>query len=466
MFNPYVIPICFNFISWIRENLLEPLIQLVANVFLEIFIAAFKAILNAIIMQLCVLLYYIYIALLKILDMLQDIFELISGTNPVYYTYSANGVSENRSGYLTEILMKIPTLKNAFMMVWGLSIVLCIMFTVAAVVRSIGTVSGGGQSINDILKNLANCFVLFCAIQVITFGTAALSNVVTASVQKSINYAMNNDDARFSNYLFAATAMNARKPEGSSDTTNFISHMLGGGSYDGDWDDSILQDYVKGVKSYTNDTEVAKYFSIYKIDYISGAIVLIFILKFMFGASFVYIQRIVTVVVGFVIAPFFVAFAPLDGGERFKRWQDFYIGACFSSVGIILAVNIYLMLLPIFLTNGLIDTSVSTLDYFIKIYGVAMLSMALENCTMVFNRILSDSMIPTPGGAYEEITSLAKSLIPKFGGDGDGQGGGQGGSQGSGNGNGNQGGDSQGTGGDSQASGGGEQSGGESSETS
>ncbi|MCD7854600.1 MAG: hypothetical protein LUG66_03175 [Clostridiales bacterium] len=463
MFNPYIIPICFNFITWIRENLFEPLIELVANIFVTIFIEAFKVLLNLILLKFCALLYAVYVVLLKFLDMLQDIFDLISGTNEIYYAYTSNGVTERGSGYITEILMKIPSVQNAFLMVWGISIVLCVIFAVAAIIRSMGNLSGNCPSVNEVLKSLANTLVLFCSIQVITFGTLALANLVTSATQKAINYAMTDDDsdARFSNYLFAATAMNARRTTSSSDddSTTFIDVLLGNAEYNGDWDtDDTLQEYVRGEKSYTSDVDVAKDFMIYKIDYVSGAIVLVFVLKFMVGASFVYIERIVSVIVGFVTAPFFVALTPLDGGDRFNRWKDYYIGNCFSAIGVILAVRIYLMLLPIFLANDFIDTGVDMLNYFVKVYGIVMLSIALQECTGVFNKILSDAVNMTPGGAFRQAADLVKAVMPEGNKGGDGQG--QGGSGQS------QGGGGQGQGGSGQSQGeqgssdGGEQSGG------
>ncbi len=457
MFNPYIIPICFNFITWIRENFFEPLIQLVADVFVTIFVAALKVVLNLILLKACAFLYAIYVVLLKILDMFQDIFEMVSGVNPVYYVYSQNGVTEKGSGYLTEILMKIPSIQKAFFLIWCLSIVLCVIFTVAAIIRSIGNLSGNGPSVNEVLKSMANTLVLFCAIQVITFGTVALSNIVTSTTQKAVGYAMNNDKARFSNYLFAATAMNARRTTGTSkeeSSKTFIDVLLGNVEYTGNWDtDEQLQKYVSGELSYTSDIDVVRDFMIYRIDYISGAIVLVCILKFMVGAAFVYVQRIVNIVVGFVTAPFFVAVTPLDGGERFNRWKDFYIGSCFSTIGVIVAVRVYLMLLPIFLSNTLIDTKMEILNYFIRVYGVAMLSIALENCTGVFNRVLSDAMILTPGGAFREVADLARAILPQGGGNGQDGGNGQGNGQGGGD---NSGGNGEG----GQSEGGGDGSGG------
>ncbi|MCD8091181.1 MAG: hypothetical protein LUD81_11290 [Clostridiales bacterium] len=426
---PYIIPMCFNFIEWVRDNLFEPLIEVIVNIFLEIYIKYVNFILNLMLSLLVSFFYGVFVAVLKLVDMFQNIFSMISGTGTVYYSYTVNGTVQSGNGYLTSVLMQIPVIKSAFIKVWGISVVLCFIFVIAAILRSIVNLKGDGPSLNEIIKSTASTFVLFFAIQVIAFGTAAVSNVVITGTQKAMNYSLgNSEDTSLANYIFAVSAINAGKTGDSElDSQTFIDQMLGASGYSGDW--TAVEDYASGAKSYTDYNQVTEDLLITKIDYISGFIIIIFVLKYMLGAALAFVQRIVMIIVGFITAPFFVAMVPLDGGERFRRWQQLYIGTCFSSIGIILSVNVYLLLLPAFVSNGFVDTSVDILDYFIKAYSVVILSMGFERCTDVVNRIIDDSMLISPHMAIQGTMNAFMGIIPHGGG---GAGGGGGGSSGGG----------------------------------
>lgn len=409
MYLGYIIPIGFNFIQWVRENIFEPMISFIGKIFVDIFIKFLDKIIAIILEKVAVLLYGLYVALLKIIDILQDIFTALSGTNYVSYTYSAGGKSYSGTGYLTEMLLEMPVVKDIFIKVWILSIVLCFLFLIAAVLRSLANLSGDGQSMNDILKQAANTFVLFFAVQLIAFGTLALSNVIISSTQKSMNYALGSSaDIRMSNCIFAASAINAgRSDDEEENNKSIISQMLGTSSANPDW--SKVEGFYNGTRKYYDISDVQRDLLITKIDYLSGIVCIVFVLKFMAGAALVFVQRIIYVVLGLIIAPFFVAITPLDGGARFERWKSFFIGACFSSIGVILSVNIYFMVVPIFVAEGFIMSGQSSLSYLIRLYSIVILSLAFEKSGAIFNRILSDAGIMSTSEAFESIVGFIQS---------------------------------------------------------
>jgi hypothetical protein len=303
----------------------------------------------------------------------------------------------------------MPAIKSVFWKVWTVSVVLCFLFLIAAVLRSIGDLSGNGQSVNDILKQAANTFVLFFAIQVIAFGSLALSNVVISSTQKSLNYALDSSsDIRMANCIFAASAINAgRSSDEAENKKDIISQMLGASQATPNW--SNVEDYYTGKSKYYDITDVQKDLVITKIDYLSGLVCVVFVLKFMAGAALVFVQRIVYVVLGLIIAPFFVAITPLDGGARFERWKSFFIGSCFSSLGVIVSVSIYFMLVPMFVADGFIMSGQSSLSYIIRLYSIVILSLGFEKSGAIVNRILSDAGVMSTSEAFESIVSFVQS---------------------------------------------------------
>ena len=403
MNGQFIVPIAFNFIDWIRDNFFNPLIEFTAEVFVTIFVKFVDEILNVILEKIVVLFYGFYVALLKLVDILQDIFDAISGANQIYYTHIVNGAKVSDQGYLTEVLLRMPVIESVFVKVWVLSIVLCFIFLVAAVIRSISNLSDDGQKVTDIIKLAASTFVLFMVIQVSAYGVVSLSNVIISGVENSMNYAIGSgSNTRISNCIFAASAINAGKTgDPEKDKANVLRQLIGESGYNPDW--SRVEGFYRGDRKYYDVEDVTQDLLLTKIDYISGIICIVFVLKYMAGAAFVFVQRIVLIVVGLVIAPFFVALTPLDGGERFRRWKDFFIGTCFSSIGVIMSVKVYFILIPVFLADNFIYQSTGILSYIIRLYSVVMLSLAFEKAGDVFNRILSDATIMGSSEAFATV---------------------------------------------------------------
>lgn len=401
----YVIPIAFNFINWVRDNVFMPLIEFTGKVFIDIFMKFVDRIINFILEKIVSLLYGFYAALLKIIDVLQDIFDALSGTNYVYYTYNSGSGTQTKSGYLTEVLVQMPMVKSVFYKVWAISLVLCVIFIIAAVLRSISNLKGDGQSINDILKSSASTFVLFLVVHLVAFGTLSLSSIVVSSAQKAMNYSLGSEsDLRMANCIFAASAINAGKTgDPQKDAANVIKQLLGESGNNPDW--SKVEGFYNGTRKYYDIEDVQQDLLLTKIDYISGLICIIFVLKYMAGAALAFVQRIVLVLIGLITAPFFVALTPLDGGVRFSRWKDFFFGACFSSLGIVISINIYFMLVPIFVSEGFIYSSVGTLSYIIRLYSIVVLSLAFEKSGEIVNRIISDANIMGSEAAFNSILS-------------------------------------------------------------
>lgn len=406
----YVVPICFNFINWLRDNFLMPIIEFTAEIFVNIFIEFLDILINSLLEKIVVFIYGFYVAILKIIDMLQNIFDAISGANYVHYTQTVNGVTKSGEGYLTEILLRMPVIRDVFLKVWVLSVVLCFIFLIAAVLRSISNLNEEGQKINDIIKLAANTFVMFFMVQLIAFGTVSLSSVVLSGVEKSMNYALGSDsNIKMSNCIFAASAINAGKTgDPKKDAANVLGQLVGEVPYNPDW--SKVEGFYNGERKYYDVEDVKKDLLLTKIDYISGLICVIFVLKYMAGSALVFVQRIILVVLGLIIAPFFVALTPLDGGERFNRWKEFFIGTCFSSLGVIISVKVYFILIPVFVSDNFIYQGTGILSYLIRLYSIVILSLAFEKTGDIFNRILSDAHIMSSGEAFGAIMNAFNSL--------------------------------------------------------
>lgn len=404
MKEAYILPFAFNFIQWLKDNLFSPLIGFIAQIFVEIFIKFFTALINSLLVAFSMLLYSLYSAVLMLLDMFQTLFDLLSGTEMIHYTMADKG--ESGMGYLAEVFLRASSITNAFKNVWILGIVLCAIFVIAAVLRSIGNLEGNGESVNDVIKNALKAFTMFMVIQIVAFGTLALSNVVLSTMQKGLNYAIGEDsNVHMADAIFAVSAINAGKSDDPEENAKTILDQLTGDvQYHTDW--SKVEGFYNREDKFWDVEDVTDNLIVSKIDFISGGICIWFVLKYMAGSVLVFIKRLINIAVLFIIAPFFVAVTPLDGGARFERWKEHFIGYCFSTLSVIVTVRIYIMLVPLFISSNLIYNGNDILAYLIRLYSVVILSMAFEKTGGVVNRIMADAEIGSSADGFAELQGM------------------------------------------------------------
>ncbi len=424
----YIAPFAFNFIEWIRDNVLQPFIEIIASIIINNLILQFKIMLAQVAVQFYNTIYVIFVAVLKVIDVLQTVFNTISGVEKVYYTLGGESGTE----YLSTILLRVPQIKTVFWSIWLLSIVLCIVFLIAAIVRSIANLDDTGQSVGDILRQTAGTILLFATVQVVAYCTVSLSNVLLTASQKAMDYAMGTtEDMRISNSLFAASAMRAgRTGDPLKDT--IVGSMINGyisnddEKYVANWE--LVEDFYTGKLKYYDIIQVNLKLVVWKIDYLSAALCIICILKYMVGASLALVSRVVSIVVAYVTAPFFVSVAPLDGGARFERWKNYFVGTCFGAIGTVFSIKIYMLLMPIFLKNDIIYVGDSAiLSYLTRVYSVAVISLGFEKLGDVVNKIISDSGAMGPTEAFAIITNFVDNVESVAGLFSGGKGGGKGG---------------------------------------
>lgn len=98
---------------------------------------------------------------------------------------------------------------------------------------------------------------------------------------------------------------------------------------------------------YTNFHLVSVYYEIGNINFLllfAGAAMSIY---FLYMAAFGMIMRLFKATALFVIAPPVVALMPLDNGNAFKQWRTNFIGSIISAYGVIIALNIFFLVMPV-----------------------------------------------------------------------------------------------------------------------
>ena len=110
-----------------------------------------------------------------------------------------------------------------------------------------------------------------------------------------------------------------------------------------------LEDYITGVSefSYYNTNKVSSYFKISQINFFLGFVGSISVVILLGLTLLSFVERIISLVLLFVIAPLPMSVAPLDDGERFKLWREQTINKFITAYGGIVALNIFALMLPL-----------------------------------------------------------------------------------------------------------------------
>ena len=85
---------------------------------------------------------------------------------------------------------------------------------------------------------------------------------------------------------------------------------------------------------------------------------------------FVFIRKIIDILILYVTSPLFVASMPLDGGNIFRKWRQLFIGKMFSGFGIVISMNLVMIFIPMIMSSSFQFSDVIMLDLTMKIVFV------------------------------------------------------------------------------------------------
>lgn len=83
------------------------------------------------------------------------------------------------------------------------------------------------------------------------------------------------------------------------------------------------------------------------IDYFTGILSSAILLFMVLVACMTFIRRIIQILMLYIVSPYFSATIALDGGAKFNKWRESFVGAFFGCFGSIFAMKIFLMIMPL-----------------------------------------------------------------------------------------------------------------------
>ncbi len=316
-------------LTWLFTNVISPVFSVVWDTFL-------KYIVDMIREFLALLLYRLYAFLLSIVYAIEQVIYSFAGVRTVNI--------DSDTGNILDILMDLPAVNKAFWYITALSLTLCLIFTIVAVVRSTFDFNfDSRRSVGRVLTQFFTASISFLIMPALCYGLLQLSSVVMNALFKASSANSGSTTIADSLYMMTVrTAIEEQKKGGAQLLTNKLneSSMFWYKLAD-------VQDFLKNQGITLNARDV---------DLFVGFVGCIGLIIFLIQIAAVFIRRVMELMVLYIVSPFFVATMPLDDGERYNKWRRTFIGRLCMGVGMIVALNIMMIILGVVIGS---DTSAS-----------------------------------------------------------------------------------------------------------
>ncbi len=314
-------------LSWLFDKVLEPLL-------VTVLYPLFKSLLDMIVKMLGEVFYGLLADFLKIIDAMQEAFNIFAGIQEVTY-------DKRLKAPLLEILFRMNAVQRSVLVITAIGFALTMLFAILAVVRS--TFDMEQENRRPVSKVLAATFKamlkMFLIPTVSLFAIAMAGTILT-----SVNYVMGGSETTLSRIVFVTASLDAAKNSEYNISTQSAKQTE---TVEVGINDEIRHPFYTGEKDYADKKEVEKYFDFGSFDYLLGFAGCIFLAVVLFIGMLIFINRLFEVLLLFIVSPFFASIQPLDDGEKFKAWQDMFVGKLFGGYGLVVAMQLYMILVPV-----------------------------------------------------------------------------------------------------------------------
>ena len=137
--------------------------------------------------------------------------------------------------------------------------------------------------------------------------------------------------------------------------------------------------------------------------------------KVLLTLSFAAMHRIIMLLAMMFAEPITLSFMPLDKGEAFGKWRKSFISHVISLYVLVLVVNVFYIIAPIFQTFTFFSTTLSSLawaDMVVQAAFIIASLMAIQSFEKMFSGFLGGESIMESGGkTMEGLTNSAKTLV-------------------------------------------------------
>ena len=279
------------------------------------------------------------------IDIIMMVARKLCGIDPVQIEKEVNGQIVTEDVDLLTYFMQGKTILNAFGYVCLFAFILLFLFTVFRIIRDQVTFYDKKSPVRICIDS-AKIILLFLLVPAIMIaGTLFVSTLLRGIYEATANGSRNSGLGGSMFVIFAEEAY-IGDPE---DKLNILESFR----------TCSLEDYLSGKSEYSYyDTNiVSHYFKLSKFNFFLGLVGSISVLVLLALTLLSFVERIISLVLLFIIAPLPMSAAPLDDGERFKMWREQTINKFITAYGGLLALNVFSLMLPMISNINFFSTS-------------------------------------------------------------------------------------------------------------
>lgn len=299
------------------------------------------------------ILYSITKTLFKLIDGLVSCANMLCGIEPIT-------VDGQKTDFMTYILTSDPIM-FAFKIAALLGIIVVVVFAVIAIVRTIAKEKSEGtpvQVVGKVVKNL----LLFLFIPTIMIVCIWAGNI-------------------FMNAVYQATT------QGTGGLGNFLFVSF---AQESNMEPAMVQKFLDGTYSYKNTSDVQAAMELsdfeFVFSWIAGGIILVAIGKSMI----LFVDRVISITILYIVSPFSVASATLDEGARFKLWREQLLIKFITGYGMIIAINIFALICNLVMNPGLVFFEKgSFLDFLMKLLIIGGGALTMSKSMALIGNLVS-----------------------------------------------------------------------------
>lgn len=425
--------------EWIWDAILKPVVDFVGGLLnsilsllfdkvlmpmlINVFFPMFKSICEMVFNALCDILFEIYVTVLRLVDYLAEIFNIFGGITQVQYKHN--------DMYIISALFAMTPVIRLVWLVAGISFFLLLIFSMVSVVRSVGELGNEVQRpVTKVLRSTWEGFLKMFSTPFICVALIMIMQVMLVAVYTGIqdsddvgNTGNKGTQTTIGRVIFVVSTLNASYNSEYNISTASEDMLDELGINDSVRAQYYYTDYkedgIIAAKDYSDLSSVRKDFQAKDIDYLIG-IAMAVLFAFTLGrGALTFISRLFNIIVLTIAAPVFGSTIPLDDGQRYEKWKDMYVGQLFSGFGLVLSMEIYLLMVPVFMNLGLkFGTGSAEANYLIRIIFLAAGAYMVMQVGPIITGLVSQSAASaemtansTFGGAIFAAASYAKGKI-------------------------------------------------------
>lgn len=200
--------------------------------------------------------------------------------------------------------------------------------------------------------------------------------------------------------------------------------------------DAVREPYTYGDKNIFSFAQVERDFNvtIFEWNHVTVILLIIFLFPTYLGIVINVAGRLFNMIFLYLIFPFVAATLPYDDGAKMKQWTMAFIIQAFSFFGTVIAVQLFMIMLPVIYDSALTFSTNSVMNWFVKSIVIISFAITSSKASDMLSGILAEnaskqaldagnmgaSGVAAIGGGISTVFGMGKTVFGWVKGDGNG----------------------------------------------